>query len=349
MATYYDVLGVSSDASQEEIKKKWRELTIKWHPDTNHDKNAEEKYKEINAAYEVLGNPESRRKYDASLAGGIPGDFGSGDFGFGFDPFNMRDSVFGSFFRNRDPFANGNARNRPKDVHINARVSVKDAYKGTTLEVEYNTGVICDTCHGTGAKDGKVVKCHVCNGTGQVSKRIVKGNSQVTMYTTCEHCGGTGKIPSAPCDKCHGTGIYRERVKSIVEVHPGVRNGEVIVLYGTKGKPDLYVHISITNTNEFITDPAGSLNIVRPLRVDYVSAILGDTMTIKSIDGKRNIKVEIHEGMQNAHQVLIRGEGLKTDSETGDMIVVCEIDIPTPDKVSANEKKLLEKIKKSRK
>lgn len=346
MPTYYEILGVSNDASQEEIKKKWRELTIKWHPDTNHDKDAEMKYKEINAAYEVLGNPENRKKYDASLAGGIPGDFGPGGFGFDFSSFgDDMFGPFGQFFRKR----NYNTKNKPIDVHVNARVSVKDAYKGTTLEIEYNANTICDKCHGTGAFDGKVETCTNCGGTGQVSKRIVKGTSQVTMYSTCECCHGTGKIPTKLCDKCHGTGVYREKIKSTVEVHPGARNGEVIVLYGTKGKPNLYVHISIANTNEFITDPAGSLNIVRPLKVDYISAILGDTITIKSIDGKRNIKVEIPEGMQNAHQVLIKGEGFKTEDEVGDMIVVCEIDIPTPDKVSANEKKLLEKIKKSRK
>ena len=313
MATYYEVLGVSKDASQDEIKKKWRELTIKWHPDTNHDKDTETKYKEINAAYDVLGNPENRREYDASLVAGIHGDFGAdsfehGGFGFDSDPFaHMHSDIFGSFFVNNDPFVKSNARNKLRDVHINIKVSVKDAYKGTTLEVEYNTNVLCDACY------------------------------------------GTGQVATTPCDKCHGAGMYQERVKNTIEVYPGVRNGEVIVLYGTKGKPDLYAHVIITNTKEFIVDPSGSFNIIRPLQVDYTSIILGDVITIKSIDGKRNIKVEIPQGMQHAHRVPIKGEGFRAGNEVGDMIVVCEINIPTADSVSDTEKKLLEKIKKSRK
>lgn len=343
---YYKILGVNSDATQDEIKKKWRELTRKYHPDANkNNPNAETLYKEINAAYEILGNKEARAKYDA--------EFNSNSNGFNWSDFSDND-IF-SHFRDFESAFRNNARNvKGRDVKVAAAISVKDAYSGTKINVKYTKVDKCPTCNGNGSKTGNRTTCPTCNGSGNVRKVITNGHQHTEIITTCPICNGKGWLISDPCQDCHGTGTIEIKDSVNVVVKPGTRYGELILVPG-KGfaapgingeNGDLYVQIIINSDDKFIPDKSGSTHVIRLLNIDYTQAILGDTLYIKSIDETRDIKVEIPAGSEEDTQIRIEREGLRTD---GSMIVVVKIIMPTPDNMSPEEKKLLKKIQKIRK
>jgi molecular chaperone DnaJ len=285
---YYEILGVDSKATADELKKAYRKLSIKYHPDKNPDnKEAEDKFKEIAEAYSVLSDEEKRKKYDWEQSGGG-----------GFDGWDM--------FRNRgfSDFFNGFGRQaqtieRGNDVYVNVNVSLQDIYQQKTGAIKYTKHVPCHFCNGTGAEDGKVKYCTTCNGTGIVSNTKVQGNTMFTTQSPCPTCGGRGKMPEKACKHCNGTGL--EATKGNVEfaIPGGVFEGATMLMEGhgdlpktSNGIPGNLVIVFHINKDDYFRVSNG--NLVHDEFVPFTDCLLGCKRTIKTIDGKERT-IEIPE------------------------------------------------------
>lgn len=346
--SYYDILGIDRSASDDDIRKKFKELTKKYHPDLHpNDKEAEEKYKKITSAYEVLSNPEKRNKYDS--CGNENSQF-SNDFS-GFE--DIIRQGFGGFggFSGFNGFDNDQGPVKGQDIVKRCRISLKDAYLGRKITIRYQREVQCHDCNGKGySANGAKSKCGVCNGTGHVQTITRTQFGQNIQVFPCNTCGGKGYIISNPCSKCNGSGISVDTEVIDINIHPGTLFGERMRFAG-KGcigknngpNGDLYVIIESDEYNNYMADPNGSPHLIYKLSLDYYQAILGDNIKIKSIDD-REILINIKPGTQKDDKIVINGEGLKSTVGTGNLIVIVNVIIPTA--ISEEEKKLLNKIKK---
>lgn len=288
---YYEILGVDSKATADEIKKAYRKLSIKYHPDKNPDnKEAEEKFKEIAEAYSVLSNEEKRKKYDweQTIGGGENG-------GDAWDMFRNRgfSDFFNGFGRQQAPIERGN------DIYVNVNVSLQDIYNQKTGAIKYTKHVPCHFCNGTGAEDGKVKYCTTCNGTGVVSSTKVQGNTIFTSQSPCPTCGGRGKIPEKACAHCNGTGF--EATKGNVEftIPNGVFEGATMLMEGlgdlpktSNGIPGNLIIVFHIHKDEYFRVSNG--NLVHDEFVPFTECLLGCKRTIKTIDGKERT-IEIPE------------------------------------------------------
>lgn len=353
---YYELLETPKGASADEIKKSYRKLAMKYHPDRNQgDKKAEQKFKEINEAYEVLKDPQKRDAYDrmghAAFEQGGGGGFGQGGFGGG----NFEDisDLFGGIFND---FVGGGGRggrrqsaeetNRGSDLRYNLTITLEEAFAGIKQQVKYSTTTSCTTCKGTGSKSGKKSTCGTCKGSGRM--RAQQGF--FVIERTCATCGGSGEAVSDPCNSCHGQGRVHKQKTINVNIPAGVEDGMRIRVAGEGesgirgGKPgDLYVFISVKNSNIFVRD-GENLHCKVPLKV--TTAMLGGSLEVPTIDGGR-AKVTIPDGTQSGSQFRLRGKGMPVvnSSRKGDMIIHTEIEIPV--NLNKKQKELLNEFDQS--
>ena len=334
---FYDRLGVSKDASQDEIKKAYRKMSKKYHPDINKEPGAEEKYKEVQEAYETLSDEQKRAAYDQYGAAGSNGGFGGGAGGFGgFDGagFGGFEDIFSSFFGGGGGMRNPNAPRQGDDLQYRVNLSFEEAVFGVKKEVAYNRESTCSTCSGTGAKSGtSPVTCSRCHGSGVINVDTQTPLGMMRRQVTCDVCHGTGKEIKEPCHTCHGTGHERKTHKVSVKIPAGVETGQQIRLQGQgeagfNGGPygDLFVIINVLPSKQF--ERNGS-TIYYNMNISFVQAALGDTVEVPTVHG--NVEMTIPAGTQTGKTFRLKGKGaprLRGGSQ-GDQHVTVKIVTPT--------------------
>ena len=344
---YYEVLGVEKGASDADIKKAFRRIAMKYHPDRNPDsKDAEEKFKEAQEAYEILGDQEKKSAYDRFGHAGVDGNAGAGGFGGGGADFS---DVFGDVFG--DIFGGGGGRGRSgpargSDLRYDLQLDLEDAVKGKTVQIDVPTMVHCDTCDGSGARKGSSpVTCGTCGGTGQV--RMSQGFFSVQQ--TCPQCRGRGQIISDPCGDCHGQGVREERKTLSVKIPAGVDTGDRIRLAGKgeagpQGGPagDLYVQMHVREHAIFVRDDA---NLHCEVPISFAQAALGGELEVPTLSGK--VKLKVPAETQSGKLFRLRGKGVAPvrGGATGDLL--CRVVLETPVNLSAEQRELLEQFDKS--
>lgn len=332
---YYDRLGVSKDASQDEIKRAYRKMSKKYHPDINKEPGAEEKYKEVQEAYETLSDDQKRAAYDQYGPDGANGFGGQGGFG-GFDGgagFGGFEDIFSSFFGG-GATRNPNAPRQGDDLQYRVNLSFEEAIFGAEKEVHYNREATCKTCSGSGAKPGtSPVTCGRCHGQGVINVDTQTPLGMMRRQVTCDVCHGTGQEIKEPCQTCHGTGHEKQTHKVSVKIPAGVETGQQIRLAGQgeagfNGGPygDLFVIINVNPSDKFTRD--GS-TIYYTLNITFVQAALGDTVEVPTVHG--NVEMTIPAGTQTGKTFRLKGKGaprLRGGSQ-GDQHVTVKIVTPT--------------------
>jgi len=338
---YYEVLGVSKSASDEEIKKAYRKLAKKYHPDMNPDsKEAEAKFKEANEAYEVLSNPEKRAKYDQFGHAGVDPNFGGGGFGSGFDMGDIDlGDIFGSFFGGGFGGFGGqqqraNAPQKGQSLRANLTVSFEEAAFGCEKEIELNRTETCSDCQGSGCQPGTTAEtCPDCRGAGVV--RIQRGGGGFAFSTTapCSRCRGTGKLIHSPCSSCGGTGSVRKKQRIKVTIPAGIDDGQAISLRGqgnagTNGGPagDLIVGVRIKPHPQFKRE---GTTVLYEQPISFYQATMGAELEIPTIDGR--VKYTLPAGTQTGTVFRLRGKGIPVlqGRGRGDQIVTVKVQVPT--------------------
>ena len=355
---FYEVLGVSKSASPEEIKKAYRKKAIQYHPDKNPgNKEAEENFKEAAEAYEVLSNPEKRRKYDQfghSGLGGGQGGFSGHDMSMD-DIFSMFGDIFGGGFGGFGGFGSGGGRthrrtNRGSNLRVKASLTLKEIAHGAEKKIKVKKYVTCDSCHGSGAKgnDGYST-CSTCHGSGQVTRISNTFLGQMQTTSTCPTCGGEGQIIIHKCDKCHGEGIIRGEEIIDIKIPAGVAEGMQLSVSGKGnaarrgGLPgDLLVLIDEVKDPELIRDEN---DLIYNLYLSFPDLALGTTAEIPTVDNK--VKVKVDAGTQPEKILRLRGKGLPDLNGYGRGDLLVRIHVWVPKKLSNDEKKQLEKLQES--
>ena len=351
---YYEILGVSKTASGEEIKKAFRRLAMKYHPDRNPgDKEAETHFKEINEAYEVLKDEQKRAAYDryghqafanGGMGGGNP--FGGFEFNFGAGGFSDIFSQVFSDFMGGGRAAGGAAYAQPgADIRYNMEISLEEAFSGIEKEIKIPSSVTCEKCHGHGTKDGKEAPiCPHCKGSGQI--HLQKGFFVVEQ--TCPHCQGTGRMVTDPCPDCKGNGFIRQEKTIKVKIPAGIEDqtrmripggGEAGTRGGENG--DLYVFISVKDHPLYSREGA---NLYTRVPISMCCAALGGKIEIPSIDGEKN-ELSIAPGSQNDQVVKVKGQGMTMMRSKGRGDLFVKLRVETPVNLSAKQKELLEEFR----
>lgn len=337
---FYEVLGVSRGASDDEIKKAYRKLAKQYHPDLNPgDKTAEAKFKEINEAYEILTDKDKRSRYDQFGHAGVDPNFGAGGGGFG--GFNMGDidlgDLFGSFFGGGfggAQRANPNAPRRGENLRTAVTISFEEAAFGCEKEITVTRSEPCQTCHGNGCAPGTTAEvCPDCHGTGSI--RIQRGGGAFTFATSapCTRCQGTGRIIHTPCPDCHGEGSVRKQRKLTVTIPAGIDNGQAISLRGqggagVNGGPagDLLISVTVRPSDKFRREGTA---VYYDQPVSFAQAALGAKLTIPTIDG--NVEYTMPRGTQPGTTFRLRGKGFPSVNGRGrgDQFVTVRVEVPT--------------------
>lgn len=358
---YYEVLGVSKNATDEELKKAYRRLAKQHHPDANKDnaKESEAKFKEINEAYSVLGDKQKRTQYDQfghgfeqagfGGAGGFDwsnmSGYGNGGFGFDIDLEDILGSVFGGGFSSQGKRKNGPVKGA--DIRINMTITFEEAVFGTKKEIDIERNETCKTCHGSGAKAGtNPVTCDMCHGSGKV--KVVQNTFMGSFATvkTCEKCNGTGQIIKEVCHDCKGTGRSRKNKHISINIPAGIDNGQMISLSGEgdsgiKGGPngDVYVVIKVQPHKIFKRD---GYNIYFELPITYTKATLGGHISIPTLEG--NFDYEIPEGTQTGTVFKVRNKGIPylRGNGRGELHFKVIVDIPT--KLTEEQRDIISKL-----
>ncbi|MGL4761295.1 MAG: molecular chaperone DnaJ [Sarcina sp.] len=339
---FYEVLGLEKGASEDEIKRAFRKLAVKYHPDKNKgNAEAEEKFKEINEAYQVLSNPEEKAKYDQFGHDGMNGGFGGGAGGFGgFDMGDMNGfgDIFETFFGGGGGFGGGSGRrkNGPRrgdDLEYSLTITFEEAMTGVEKEFSITRTENCETCKGSGAKPGTSKKtCSKCNGAGQIRVQRQTPLGSFMSTASCDACGGKGETIDTPCTDCRGKGTVRKQRKITVNIPAGVDTGNILTLrgqgeHGANGGPagDLYVRISVKPSSVFKRDGA---NIYYTYKISMTRATLGEEITVPTIDG--NVKYTVPAGTQPGTRFRLKGKGAKRVNSTlrGDQFVDVVVEIP---------------------
>ena len=366
---YYEVLGVNKNATDDELKKAYRKLAKKYHPDANPDnkQEAEAKFKEVNEAYETLSDAQKRRMYDQFGPDGPQGFNGAGGpfggqggyysyngSGFeGFGDFGDLGDIFSSFFGGG--FGKSSRRNNgPKkgaDLNLHMEISFEEAFLGVEKEIVINRNEQCDVCKGTGAKPGtSVTKCTMCNGTGQVKQvqNTILGQMQTTR--TCSACHGTGEVIKEPCDNCRGKGTIRKQPRIKVKIPAGIDDGQTVVLRGEgepgeKGGPkgDLYITIGIKRHS--IYTRKGN-NVMCEVPITITQATLGADLEIPMVDGAKE-KYKIPDGTQTGTKFIIRNKGFKSVNSTVQGDFVFTVIVKTPKRLTKEQRDLFMQLAKT--
>ncbi|NJK80175.1 MAG: molecular chaperone DnaJ [Chloroflexaceae bacterium] len=342
---YYEVLGVQRGASPEEIKKAFRRLARQYHPDVNKEPDAENKFKEINEAYEVLSDSQKRAVYDR-FGHNMPGTGGVGvdPFGAGVDPFS---TIFETFFGG----VGGRSRGGPirgADLRYAMPLSFEEAVFGTEKEIEYRRLETCTACQGSGAEPGtEPTRCPRCSGSGEIRQRIAPFN--MVTVTTCDMCGGSGVVIPIPCRTCSGEGRIRQSRKIKVRVPAGVDADSQIRISGEgdagpRGGPygNLYVTLDIQPHPYFVRE---NNNVVMELRLNVAQATLGDEVSVPTLEGEE--KLRIPPGTQTGQVFRLRNKGVPflRQNGRGDQVVVARVVVPT--KLTDQQRKLFQELAKT--
>ena len=336
---YYDVLGVSRNAGDDEIKKVYRKLAMEHHPDRNPDNpKSEERFKEAKEAYEILSDPNKRSAYDQQGHAGVDPSMGGGNpHGFSSDTFG---DVFGDIFGGQGTQSNSY---RGADLRYNMEITLEQAARGTETKIRVPTMASCDACHGSGAKQGTSPStCPTCNGHGQV--RMQQGFFSIQQ--TCPKCHGSGKFVSNPCGKCFGEGRIKQHKTLSVKIPAGVDDGDRIRLSGEgeagiKGSPsgDLYVVVNLLAHSVFQRDN-NDLHCEMP--ISFTTAALGGELQVPTIDGYAKIKVPAET--QSGKIFRLRGKGIKGIRSHTHGDLMCHLMVETPVKLAARQKELLHEL-----
>ncbi|KPC49165.1 molecular chaperone DnaJ [Amantichitinum ursilacus] len=342
---FYEALGVNRDASEDDIKKAFRKLAMKYHPDRNPDnKESEEKFKEVKEAYEILSDPQKRQAYDQYGHAGVDPQAGMGAGGAGFGGFaDAFSDIFGDIFGGQQGGGGRGGRSnvyRGADLRYNMEITLEEAARGVERQIKIPSHDECGTCHGSGAKPGTEAKtCHTCGGQGQV--RVSQGFFSIQQ--TCPTCHGSGKYIPDPCRTCHGSGRVQTNKTLAVKIPAGVDEGDRIRLSGegeagVNGGPhgDLYVVIHIRQHNVFERE-GNDLHCEMPISI--TAAALGGEIEIPTLDGKA--RITIPAGTQSGQVFRLRGKGIKgvRSSVHGDLM--CHVALETPVNLTGRQKELL--------
>ena len=351
---YYEVLGVSRGASEDEIKKAYKKMARKYHPDLNPgDKTAEEKFKEVNEAYEVLSDADKKARYDQYGHAGVDPNFGAGGFGGGFDgSFDFGDlgDIFGSFFGGGFGSAqrrNPNAPQRGESIRLSVTISFEEAAFGCEKEVSVDRYETCAVCHGSGCADGTSPEvCPDCHGSGQVQVRRQTPMGVFATTSPCGRCGGKGRIIKTPCTACRGSGLERKRRTIQAKIPAGIDNGQTISLRGQghagkNGGPagDLLVTVMVQPHDVFRRDGTA---VFCEAPITFTQAVLGAELEIPTIDGK--VKYTIPEGTQTGTVFRLKGKGIPVLNGRGRGDQYVTVTIETPRNLNREQKDALRKF-----
>ena len=347
---YYELLGTSRSASEEDLKKAYRKLAMKYHPDRNPDnKDAEQKFKEISEAYHVLSDKEKRAAYDqfghAAFEGGAGGGPGPGDFDFRSSFADVFDDLFGEFMGGTGRRGGGRrGPTRGADLRYNMEVTLEEAFNGRQAKIRVPGTVTCEPCNGSGAKAGtRPSNCGTCGGVGKV--RAQQGF--FTIERTCPTCQGAGQVIADPCPSCRGAGRVQKEKSLSVNIPPGVEDGTRIRLAGegeagARGAPpgDLYIFLSVKPHKIFQRD---AMHIHCRVPIPMTTAALGGTIEVPTVGGSR-ARVTVPTGTQSGHQFRLRGKGMPAlrGSGQGDMYI--EVMVETPVNLNKRQKDLLKQF-----
>ncbi len=351
---YYEVLGLNKNASADEIKKAYRKSAMKYHPDRNPgDKEAEEKFKELGEAYEVLSDEDKRSRYDQFGFAGVDPNYGGGAGGFGggfggFGGFGDFGDIFGDIFGGgRSRAAAQNAPRRGENVGVRLEITFEEAAFGTEKEVSAQRIENCSSCNGSGSADGVIETCSTCRGSGQVRSTQNFLGMNVQSTTTCPACSGRGKMVKNPCSTCRGKGKVRRTQKVRVKIPAGVdagqsvrMRGEGCVGYNGGEKGDLLVEIYIRRHAIFERD---GMDVFCEVPISFTQAALGGEIQVPTIDGK--VTYEIPEGTQTGKQFIIGGKGIPqvgNPRRRGNHYFT--VTVETPSKLNKEQKELLKKL-----
>ncbi len=351
---YYEVLGVNKNSTETELKKAYRQMAIKYHPDKNHgDKEAEEKFKEAAEAYEVLSDATKRQRYDQFGHKGMNGASGGG--------MNMEDifSHFGDVFGEGHPFESffggggnrgGRRVNRGSNLRVKVKLTLEEIANGVEKKIKVNKFINCTSCKGTGAQDsGSFHKCNTCSGTGQVHRVTNTFIGQMRTNSTCPTCGGEGQTITAKCKTCHSSGVMRSEEVITVNIPAGVGEGMQLTMAGNGnaaergGVPgDLLIVIEEEKHPYLHRD---GNNLLFDLYVNFVDAAIGCSTEIPTLEGKAKIKIDA--GTQGGKVLRLKGKGLPSLNSYGRGDILININVWTPQNISGEEKKILEKLRES--
>ena len=344
---YYDILGIPRNADDKEIKKAYRNLARKFHPDVCKEKGAEEKFKGINEAYSVLSDEQKRAQYDnmghETFTNASKGSYtGAGGFGGGF---SADFSGFGDIF---DFFGGGQRRSGPQpgaDLLMRIQISLEEAVSGVDRDIEVMHTEPCPACSGTGSETKRLHTCSRCGGSGQMRQAAHSSFGQFIRMMTCNQCGGKGKIPEKVCTVCRGSGHSRVKRKVSVHIPAGIDNGMRLRMegYGEAGdlgapSGDLFIEVYVQSHDRFIRNGD---NLETTIEISPVQAVLGTSIEIETID-KRHIDLKVPPGIQNNTALKIAGEGMKRRGKPGDLLVRVKIIIPKS--ISSEQKELYIKL-----
>lgn len=358
---YYEILGISKNASESEIKKAYRKLALKYHPDKNpNDKEAEDKFKEAAEAYEVLSDSNKRSRYDQFGHAGIGGAAGTSGFSMSMDDIfsqfgDIFGDAFGGAFGGFGGFGGGRQRrrrvNRGSNLRVKVKLSLEEIAKGVEKKIKVNKYVSCNDCNGSGSQGGSSYStCSMCNGAGQVTRISNTFLGQMQTSSTCPTCGGEGQTIVHKCASCAGDGIVKGEEVISINIPAGVEDGMQLSMNG-KGNAgarggipgDLIILVEEIQHEMFERD---GMNLLHDAFISFVDAALGTSIEIPTIDGKARIKIT--PGTQSGKVLRLKGKGLPTINSygTGDQLIY--INVWTPKNLSREEKQILEKLGKSK-
>ena len=349
MEDFYELLGVSRNATDDEIKRAYRQLARELHPDTNPDPAAEEQFKKITLAYEVLRDPERRQRYDAFGPDGLRGTGATA--GNPFADFGLGD-IFDAFFGGN--FGGGRARSGPltgADLELVAELTFEQAVFGTKHEVTLRAPSRCASCDGTGAAPGtSPTRCSMCDGSGEIRRVRQSILGQMVSASPCSRCGGLGEEIPSPCPDCRGDGRRTEERSYNVDIPPGVDTGTTLRLggrgaAGPRGGPpgDLYVHIRVRPHDRFVRD---GVNLVHEMHIPMTQAALGAHIAFNTLDGEEDLVVPA--GTQTGREFRLRGRGVPHLEGRGRGDLIVRVVVDTPARLSSEEQELLRKLARAR-
>ena len=357
---YYDVLGIDRGSSQDDVKKAFRGLAFKYHPDRNKAPDAEDRFKEISEAYAVLSDPEKKKQYDMFGHAGISGRYSAEDifrganfrdifteFGFGDD---LLSRIFGGIFGGGFGFNFQRARTGPRrgsDLQTRIEVTLAQAASGTEVEISLNRLKGCGRCGGNGAEPGtSLTTCPRCNGTGRIKQRTQSLFGQMIRVTTCDRCEGRGRTPEKPCRTCGGNGLEKGRTRLNVKVPQGIDDGTQLILRrqgedGPFGGPpgDLYVTVRV-KPHPFLI--RRGRDIIYEAQINFAQAALGTTIDVPTLSGEKPLKVS--PGTQSGDILRMRGDGMPSRLGKGDLLV--HVNVLIPKKLNRKQRTLIEELGK---